>query len=65
MPVITVRYIENNRWKRTAKNKNRKETNGQSSYSESVRAKWLGFLQPLGRAFKFLSWNYSQLYQLF
>ena len=50
MPIISVRYNENNRWKGKAKDKYRKEWRGDASYSESVRAEWfccafkLGFL---------------------
>ena len=53
MSTTNVRYNENNRWRRTAKNKDRKEQRGNVSHSESVRAKWfccvfkLGFLQLL------------------
>ena len=50
MPIISVRYNENNGWKGKAKDKYRKEWKGDASYSESVRADWfccafkLGFL---------------------
>ena len=33
MPIINVRVDENNRWKRKAKNKDRKEQKGDESYS--------------------------------
>ena len=55
MPIISARGNENNRWKRNAKNPQKQtkteKNNGDKSYSERVRAKWLccafkvGFLQ--------------------
>ena len=43
MMLISVRYNKNNRWKRNAKTKKKKErqkrTKGDRSYSERVRAK--------------------------
>ena len=57
MPITSVRYNENNRWKRNEKkknkqaNKDKKEQGGDRSSSERVRAKWfccafkLGLLQ--------------------
>ena len=56
MSTTNVRYNENNRWRRTAKNKDRKEQRGNVSHSESVRAKWfccvfkLGFLHLICKA---------------
>ena len=41
MPIISVRDIENNKWKRNAKKqKNNKLKQRQRNYSERVRAKW-------------------------
>ena len=51
MSIINVRDNENNRWKRKAKNKERKKQRSGTSYSENVRAKCfcctfkLGFIQ--------------------
>ena len=61
MPIISVRYHENNRWKRKANTKKKKKTEknkgiGGRSYRESVRAKLfccafkLGFLQLICKA---------------
>ena len=56
MPIINVRDNENNRWKRKAKNKDRKMQRSGASYSEIVRAKWfccafkLGFVQLICKA---------------
>ena len=53
MLIISVRDNENNRRKRKAKNKGRKEQMGDTSYSKIVRAKWfccafkLGFIQSI------------------
>ena len=41
MPTINVRDNKNNRWKRKAKNKDRKKQRSGTSYSENMRAKWL------------------------
>ena len=41
MPIISARDNENNRWKRNGKKKkNKKQGEGERSYSERVRAKW-------------------------
>ena len=42
MPVISVRDIENNKWKRNAKKQKKKNKlkQRQRNYSERVRAKW-------------------------
>ena len=38
----------NNKWKRKAKNKDRKEERGDTTYSETVRAKWFCCTFELG-----------------
>ena len=45
MPIISVRYNENDRWK--GKNKGRKKQGGGASYSESVISKWFCFTSKL------------------
>ena len=56
MHIINVRHNSNNRWKRKAKNRDRKKPRSVASYSESVRAKWfccafkLSFVQLICKA---------------
>ena len=48
MPIIGVRDYENNRWKRKAKNKDRKEQRNDISFIESGKPKWLCCALKLG-----------------
>ena len=63
MMIISVRYNENNRWKRKRNNTSRKEQRGDVNYSERVRPKWfcsafeLGFLQIICKASLIFKWN--------
>ena len=56
MPIISVKYNENNRWKRNAEKKQAEKNKGYKSYNEKVRAKWFccalksGFLQLISKA---------------
>ena len=65
MQIINVRDNENNRWKRKAKDKDRKKQRSGISYGESVRSKWfccmfkLGFVQLICEASLIFKLNLS------
>ena len=56
MPIISVKYNENNRWKRNAEKNPAEKNKGYKSYNEKVRAKWfccafkLSFVQLICKA---------------